>query len=425
MCKKILKGGSVTLNRTYTYDGDGRMTKFGNDVVTYDSRGRISKFGSKSYTYDNYGNRTSDGTNTYTWVRGRLLSAVGGASFKYDVNSKRFSKTAGGVTATYYYDEDMLLGENRSDGKKLRYFYDSEGMCGFRYYNGSAWTEYVYVKNAKGDVLAILNGSGTVVANYSYDAWGNHAVVDSNGNDIESGIGVLNPFRYRGYYYDNETELYFLQTRYYDPEVGRFISQDSREYANPEVLNGINLYAYCGNNPVINVDVNGTSWESFLKSVGEWFNDVGKKIIMIGFSVIEAAAGVALIAFTPVKSIGVSLIATGVGSIIDGFLSEAMGGSFSAGWHGGQVGGLMSAIPVIGPALGAFTGTVVSDIIDNGVTNINWAKAGWSAGLGFIFGMPYGISSPTVAKTLYNFLVAKNSILTGFVSSIINSFGIK
>lgn len=64
---------------------------------------------------------------------------------------------------------------------------------------------------------------------YLYDAWGNHAVVDGDGNDVISGIGVLNPFRYRGYYYDTETELYYLQTRYYDPEIGRFISQDSIE----------------------------------------------------------------------------------------------------------------------------------------------------------------------------------------------------
>ena len=251
--EKISKQGALSLNRTYTYDGDGRMAKFGNDVVTYDSRGRISKFGSKSYTYDNYGNRISDGTNTYTWVRGRLLSSVGGASFTYNADGRRYTKAYGGVTATYYYDEDMLLGENRSDGKKLRYFYDSEGMCGFRYYNGSAWTEYVYVKNAKGDVLAILNGSGTVVANYSYDAWGNCTIESQTG-----GMGDINPIRYRGYYYDGETGLYYLLTRYYDPAIGHFISPDGFEYLDPETIGTINLYAYCCYNPINNIDPNGT-----------------------------------------------------------------------------------------------------------------------------------------------------------------------
>lgn len=97
---------------------------------------------------------------------------------------------------------------------------------------------------------------------YVYDAWGNHAVLDANGNDIEDAnhIGNLNPFRYRGYYYDVETGLYFLQTRYYDPETGRFISQDSIEYAESTTVNGLNLYSYCGNNPVMNVDPIGTSY---------------------------------------------------------------------------------------------------------------------------------------------------------------------
>ena len=95
---------------------------------------------------------------------------------------------------------------------------------------------------------------------YVYDAWGNHAVLDDAGNDITENavhIGNLNPFRYRGYFYDVETELYYLQTRYYDPEVGRFITIDGIEYLDPESINGLNLYAYCGNNPVMFTDPNG------------------------------------------------------------------------------------------------------------------------------------------------------------------------
>ncbi len=108
-----------------------------------------------------------------------------------------------------------------------------------------------------------------MVVNYIYDAWGNHAVVDASGNDItDTGhIGNVNPFRYRGYYYDTETGLYYLQTRYYDPELGRFISQDSVDYADPETINGLNLYAYCANNPVMNVDPTGEFFFSFLFAV--------------------------------------------------------------------------------------------------------------------------------------------------------------
>ncbi len=90
---------------------------------------------------------------------------------------------------------------------------------------------------------------------YYYDAWGNQIVSGSN-----TTLGILNPFRYRGYYYDTETGFYFLQTRYYDPEVGRFLNMDSTNYADPSTANGLNLYAYCGNNPVMYSDPTGEFW---------------------------------------------------------------------------------------------------------------------------------------------------------------------
>ena len=95
---------------------------------------------------------------------------------------------------------------------------------------------------------------------YKYDAWGNHAVLNASGGDIEEGthIGNMNPYRYRGYYYDTETGLYYLKSRYYDPETGRFISIDGISYLDAETVNGLNLYAYCLDNPVMNVDPNGT-----------------------------------------------------------------------------------------------------------------------------------------------------------------------
>ena len=111
-----------------------------------------------------------------------------------------------------------------------------------------------------------LDNNGNVVVQYVYDAWGNHVVYNSAGaqNSDATFIGNVNPFRYRGYYYDVETGLYYLQTRYYDPVVCRFVSRDSIEYADPESINGLNLYAYCGNNPVMNVDPNGTLVISFI-----------------------------------------------------------------------------------------------------------------------------------------------------------------
>ena len=100
---------------------------------------------------------------------------------------------------------------------------------------------------------------------------GNHAALDANGADITdvNHIGILNPFRYRSYFYDEETGLYYLKTRYYDPEAGRFITIDGIEYLDPETINGLNLYAYCGNNPVMYTDPNGTAkwWEWLLLGI--------------------------------------------------------------------------------------------------------------------------------------------------------------
>ena len=107
----------------------------------------------------------------------------------------------------------------------------------------------------------ILDTNGEIVVKYTYDAWGNHKVLDSNGveNTQATFVGNINPYRYRGYYYDSETGLYFLKTRYYDPMVGRFISMDDVAYIDPETIGGLNLFAYCNNNPVMNVDPSGHS----------------------------------------------------------------------------------------------------------------------------------------------------------------------
>ena len=103
---------------------------------------------------------------------------------------------------------------------------------------------------------ALIDTNGNEVVQYWYDAWGTHKVVDANGDEItdQDDSGNLNPFRYRGYYYDRETGLYFLQTRYYDPVVGRFLNRDFVNYADSQTINGLNLYTYCGNNPVMCID---------------------------------------------------------------------------------------------------------------------------------------------------------------------------
>jgi len=112
---------------------------------------------------------------------------------------------------------------------------------------------YYYRKNLFGDIVEIYDDENQLAASYTYDAWGNFTV----GTNVD-GIAFVNKFRYRGYYYDSDTGYYYLQTRYYDPQVGRFINADSIEYLDPETINGCNLYVYCKNNPIMGIDPMGT-----------------------------------------------------------------------------------------------------------------------------------------------------------------------
>ena len=118
---------------------------------------------------------------------------------------------------------------------------------------------YVYRKNLFGDVTEIYDGA-TCVAKYKYDAWGNCTVCNPDGtvNTSETFIGNINPFRYRGYYWDNDLQLYYLQTRYYDPAVCRFISPADISTLTPNIINGLNLYSYGNNNPIAIIYNNST-----------------------------------------------------------------------------------------------------------------------------------------------------------------------
>lgn len=217
---------------------------------------------------------------TLTWQGRRLLSyAKDGkaANFTYDANGIRTYKdiSQNGVSHTsskYIYDGNNLVAEQR-DGSWIYYLYGVDGVVGFNYNDAT----YLYRKNVQGDVTHIYkqnnDASLELVAQYVYDAWGNCRVLVDVG-----GIAELNPFRYRSYYFDEETGLYYLQTRYYDPETGRFINADTLEYLDPETIDGLNLYAYCGNNPVMRIDSQGSDWDSFWKSVRDWFVDAGNWI---------------------------------------------------------------------------------------------------------------------------------------------------
>ena len=133
----------------------------------------------------------------------------------------------------------------------LNFAYDASGTPMAVTYGG---TTYYYATNIQGDVVAILNASGTAVVTYTYDAWGN--ILTTTGT-MASTLGVHNPLRYRGYVYDPETGLYYLQSRYYNPALARFICADSLVSTGQGIL-GNNMFAYCNNNPISYSDPRGS-----------------------------------------------------------------------------------------------------------------------------------------------------------------------
>ena len=234
-------------------------------------------------------------------------------NFTYNTKGIRTTKTIGNITTTYttnntrilqeikqqthsnivFLGEDINLVDNEVYLSSLQtlqtitYRYGSQNIIGFNL-NG---VEYLYKKSIQGDVIAILDKDGNTLVKYTYDAWGNHkAFANTNASEelrvkskelwleiynsqtgkvtqgYENHIANLNPFRYRSYYYDQETNLYYLNSRYYDPQTGRFINADSINELQPTQINGLNLFAYCLNNPVMMIDDSGRSPEPIFQS---------------------------------------------------------------------------------------------------------------------------------------------------------------
>lgn len=167
----------------------------------------------------------------------------------YDSNGMRTQKSVDVVKTNYYYDSNKNLIALVKGNDTLLFYYDSEGSATSFSYNG---TMYFYVKNLQGDVIRIIDLAGTEVASYVYDAWGN--IKDTKG---EPTIREINPIRYRGYVYDTESSLYYLQSRYYDPFTGRFLNADVYCDTGTDTTLSTNMFAYCENNSVNYIDNGG------------------------------------------------------------------------------------------------------------------------------------------------------------------------
>ncbi|MGN0463440.1 MAG: RHS repeat-associated core domain-containing protein [Acutalibacteraceae bacterium] len=200
-----------------------------------------------------------------TWTMGRQLASFDGTTYTYDENGIRTSKTSNGETTEFYLNGTNVI--YQTDGENdIYFFYDRNNeLVGFKY----SGNNYFYVKNAMGDITDIADSSGAVVASYSYDPWGK--VTSVSGSNLA--IANLNPFRYRSYYYDDDIGMYYLQSRYYDPEVGRFINCDDVNYIGyAETINSYNAFAYCENDPVNYSDLYGNRRKSYTPTYLIWVN---------------------------------------------------------------------------------------------------------------------------------------------------------
>lgn len=238
----------------------------------------ISSYGGQSINISYTGNITSIGSTTYSWTRQNYLSRVYKSSYNYvsysyagnGIRTKKYYYNNGtGVTHTYVTEGKKILRETITGGSyagTINYLYAGDNVIGLMY-NGS---NYIFKKNLQNDIIGIYDSTNNLVARYEYDAWGNHKVYDQNGNLNTTSyfIGNVNPFRYRSYYFDRETNLYYCNTRYYNPDLCRWMSLDSLEYLDEETLNGMNLYAYCNNDPVNCCDPNGNIPWGIIISIG-------------------------------------------------------------------------------------------------------------------------------------------------------------
>ena len=285
--------GFTNKTTTYTYDNAGNLLErkeyayttgalgAPTDTVTYayDSvwKDKLVSYDGEAITYDEIGNPLSYRGYTMAWEGKRLQSLSGNsttASYTYDEQGVRSSKTVNGVMTTFSYNGSLLMAQVQGSGSsqvKQLYSYDASGQLISVNYNG---TEYFYLRNGQNDVVGLMDASGTRVVEYTYDAWGK--LISTTGT-LANTLGADNPFRYRGYYYDIETGLYYLMTRYYDPEVCRFISADVYMTTGQGVLGG-NMWAYCGNNPVRRVEVLGQSWEDIWELFGSLFGAGGETV---------------------------------------------------------------------------------------------------------------------------------------------------
>jgi RHS repeat-associated protein len=254
-------------------------------------------------------------------------------TFKYNAQGIRTEKTVNGVTTQYHLVGDQVTYE--TDGTdKIYYTYDSAGNLVSMNYNG---IEYYYVYNAQKDIIALIDASGNEVVSYTYDTWGKLLSIEGTLKDT---VGIKNLYRYRSYRYDTETGLYYLQSRYYNPEWSRFINADSIVEPTGEILTH-NMFVYCDNNPIVRADFNGQWWHIAAGFIIGGIFELGAQLISNGGNLqnvnwgkigVAAATGAVTAALGPIAGAIVSGTSNVILDSMDGVADpEKLLASFTIG----------------------------------------------------------------------------------------------
>ena len=375
-----------SLQKQYEYDGD-KLLSFGTEACAYDAIGNPETYRGKSVS----------------WSNGRQMVSYNGTAFTYDGLGRRLSK--GNIT--YIYDSNGRV-IKQSNG--IEFIYDNSGVAGIVYNNAT----YIYRKDAQGNIVALIDSNGNVVVEYKYDAWGDHNIELSEPS--YENLAKANPFRYRGYYYDDETGLFYLTSRYYDPETGRFSNADDISYINPEIINGLNLYAYCSNNPVMGYDPNGTwDWSKF------WGWITVAALAVVGIGLIVATGGLAAAGIIAVNGFAASvMVGAGVGIIAGISGSIVVQGGLSnlgkidpwsialSGVIGGAIGALSGIMSYGFSQIGQSIGGILGNILSNArhlSTGIKFAQAFGISSASFVAAgaLLGGLGGGTLGGILANF----------------------
>ena len=328
-------GGNITKRTEYPYTTGTLETATKTINYVYDGtwKDKLISYDGQSISYDKIGNPLTYRDNmSFTW-QGRQMETADldgtSVSYKYNTDGLRTYKKVGSTVHEYEYSGDKLFYEKRGD-IRFYYRYDVNGNIAAITRikaDGTKFTLYP-ICNSRGDVEELRKEDGTLYARYVYDSWGNtlHIYSETGTTEITStaNLAIQNPFRYRGYYFDAESGLYYLQSRYYDPVTGRFVNGDSLVDTS-DVL-GFNMYAYCGNNPVSREDNGGDFWNVIIGAV------VGGAISAIS-TAISGGSGNEIFLSAACGVVSGAFAASGLGGVVGQIAVGAITSAFDSGYQ--------------------------------------------------------------------------------------------